>query len=156
MPNNPCLVGEGISAICGGALAQEKDIKTAEKIFSYVGDTVRVDKKAMNAVTGLSGSGPAFVYDFIDGLINGGVEAGLTKDLSATLAQKTVLGSVLTVMKTRKPPEALKAMVTSPGGTTIAGLRALEEGSFKAAIKKAVVKASARAKEISEEFEKSL
>lgn len=156
MPNNPCLIGEGISALCGGRYAQEKDMKTAEKIFSSVGDTIRVEEKYMNAVTGLSGSGPAFVYEAINALADGGIESGLPKDLSMELALKTALGSVKTVVKTKKTPEELKNMVASPGGTTVAGLRALDEGNFKGALKKAVIKASARAKEISEEFEKSL
>ncbi len=156
MPNNPCLIGEGISALCGGRFAQEKDMKTAEKIFSSVGDTIRVEEKYMNAVTALSGSGPAFVYEAIDALADGGMEAGLPKDLSVRLALKTALGSIKTVIKTKRSPEELKNMVASPGGTTVAGLRALDEGNFKGALKKAVVKASARAREISEEFERSL
>jgi pyrroline-5-carboxylate reductase len=110
----------------------------------------------MNAVTGLSGSGPAFVYEMIDALTDGGAEAGLPKDIAAELAKKTVLGSIKTVIKTKKSPEELKAMVASPGGTTVAGLRVMEEGKFKETLSKAVVRASARAKEISEEFERSL
>jgi pyrroline-5-carboxylate reductase len=156
MPNNPCLIGEGISALCGGRFAEENDLKTAEKIFSAVGDTIRVEERYMNAVTGLSGSGPAFVYEAINALADGGVESGLPKDMSMQLALKTVLGSVKTVIKTKKTPEELKNMVASPGGTTVAGLRVLDEGNFKGALKKAVMKASARAKEISEEFERSL
>ncbi|MFH1710312.1 MAG: pyrroline-5-carboxylate reductase [bacterium] len=156
MPNNPCLIGEGISAICGGKFAQEKDLKTAEKIFSCVGDTMRVEEKQMNAVTALSGSGPAFIYEVIDALVDGGIEEGLSKSLSSALALKTALGSIKTVIKTKISPEELKNMVASPGGTTVAGLRVLEEAKFKGALKKAVIKASARAKEISEDFEKSL
>ena len=156
MPNNPCLIGEGITAICGGKRAEEKDLKTAEKIFSTVGETIRVDEKHMNAVTALSGSGPAFVYEAVDALINGGIEAGLNKDVAAKLALKTVLGSVKTLIETKRTPEELKTMVASPGGTTVAGLRVLDEGNFKGTLKKAVVKASARAKEISEDFERSL
>jgi len=156
MPNNPCLIGEGITALCGGRFTQEKDMKTAEKIFSSVGDTMRVEEKQMNAVTGLSGSGPAFIYEVVDALTNGGIEAGLPKDLAAALALKTALGSIKTMIKTKKSPEELKSMVASPGGTTIAGLRALEEANFKSALKKAVIKASARAKEISDDFERSL
>jgi len=156
MPNNPALIGEGISAVSGGSNAEEKDMRTAEKIFSNVGDTIRVDEKLMNAVTALSGSGPAFVYETLNALIEGGIEAGLSKELSASLARATVLGSIRTVIKTGKSPEELKAMVTSPGGTTLAGLRVLDEAGFKSLVKKAVVRASARAREISEEFERSL
>jgi pyrroline-5-carboxylate reductase len=117
---------------------------------------MRVEEKQMNAVTGLSGSGPAFIYEVVDALTNGGIEAGLPKDISAALALKTALGSIKTMVKTKKTPEELKNMVVSPGGTTIAGLRALEEANFKGALKKAVIKASARAKEISDDFERSL
>jgi len=156
MPNNPCLIGEGITAMCGGKFAQERDMRTAEKIFSSVGDAIRVEEKYMNAITALSGSGPAFVYEAVDAMTNGGIEAGLPKELSATLAKMTVLGSIKTMIKTKKSPEELKSMVASPGGTTVAGLRVLDEANFKGALKKAVIKASARAKEISEEFERSL
>ena len=156
MPNNPCLIGDGITAICGGKFAQEADLKTAEKIFLSVGDTIRVEERQMNAVTGLSGSGPAFIYEMVDALTDGGIEAGLPKGISESLALKTALGSIKTMVRTKKPPEELKNMVASPGGTTVAGLRVLEEANFKGALKKAVVKASARAKEISEEFERSL
>ena len=156
MPNNPCLIGEGITAICGGKFAQEEDMKTAEKIFSCVGDTIRVEERQMNAITALSGSGPAFIYEAIDALTDGGIEAGLPKEMSSSLAIKTALGSIRTLIKTKRSPEELKNTVASPGGTTVAGLRALEEANFKGALKKAVVRASARAKEISEEFEKSL
>jgi pyrroline-5-carboxylate reductase len=156
MPNNPSLIGEGISAICGGAFAEEKDIRSAEKIFSAVGDTVRIEERYMNAVTALSGSGPAFVYEVLSALTDGGVEAGLTKDVSSELARKTMLGSIKTVIKTKKSPEELKEMVTSPGGTTLAGLRVMEESDFKGILQKAVVRASMRAREISEEFERSL
>jgi len=156
MPNNPCLIGEGMTAICGGRFAQEKDVKTAEKIFSCVGDTIRVEEKQMNAITALSGSGPAFIYEAIDALTDGGIEAGLPKDMSSALALKTALGSIKTLIKTKRSPEELKNAVASPGGTTVAGLRVLEEANFKGALKKAVVRASVRAKEISEEFERSL
>jgi len=130
MPNNPCLIGEGMTALCGGKFAQEKDMKTAEKIFSSVGDTIRVEEKQMNAITGLSGSGPAFIYEVVDALTDGGIEAGLPKDLAAVLALKTALGSIKTMIKTKKTPEELKNMVASPGGTSVAGLRALEEANF--------------------------
>lgn len=156
MPNNPCLIGEGISAVCGGSFAEDRDVRTAEKLFSSAGDTVRVEERYMNAITALSGSGPAFVYEVLDALIDGGVEAGLSKELAAKLAYKTLLGAARTIIKTKRSPEELKSMVTSPGGTTIAGLRVLEEGNFKDTLKKAVVRASSRAKEISEEFERSL
>lgn len=156
MPNNPCLIGEGISLISGGKLARESHIREAEMIFSAVGVTARIDEKHMNAVTALSGSGPAFVYETLSALTDGGIEAGLTKELAKKLAERTVFGSIMTVMKTGKSPEELKNMVVSPGGTTIAGLRVLEEGGFKSMLRKAVVKAAARAREISEEFDRSL
>jgi pyrroline-5-carboxylate reductase len=137
-------------------LASESNIKTAEKIFSSVGQTFNIEEIHMNAVTGLSGSGPAFIYEVVAALRDGGMEAGLTRELSNTLAELTMLGSVKTLLKTKMSPEELKTMVASPGGTTVAGLRVMEEANFKATLQKAVIKASARAKEISEEFEKSL
>ena len=154
MPNNPCLIGEGISAICPGKLAGESEIKLTEKIFSSVGETFRIEEKHMNAVTALSGSGPAFIYEVVIALMDGGVEAGLSKELAKKLAEKTIIGSIMTVVTTGKHPEELKAMVTSPGGTTLAGLRVMEEHNFRAILKKAVLRAAARAKEMSEEFEK--
>jgi pyrroline-5-carboxylate reductase len=156
MPNNPALIGEGITLIAGGTNAKEKDLKIAEKIFMSVGDAERADEKLMNAVTGLSGSGPAFVYETLSAMIEGGIEAGLSKELSKKLAEKTMLGSIKTVIKTKKSPDELRDMVTSPGGTTLAGLRVMEEGKFKSVLAKAVVRAAGRAKEISEEFERSL
>ena len=156
MPNNPCLIGEGISLITGGRFAQEKDLKMAEKIFSSVGDVSRIDEKYMNAVTGLSGSGPAFVYEMLEALTNGGIEAGLSRETAKKLAERTMLGAVCTVIRTGRTPEELKAMVTSPGGTTLAGLRVMDENGVKQALRKAVVRAAQRAKEISEEFERSL
>ncbi len=154
MPNNPCLVGEGVTAICPGKLAGEADIKIAEKIFSSVGETFRIEEKYMNAVTALSASGPAFIYEVVIALMDGGVEAGLPKELAKKLAERTIIGSIMTVIRTGKHPEELKNMVTSPGGTTLAGLRVMDEHNFKSILKKAVVRAAARAKEISEEFEK--
>ena len=121
-----------------------------------MGDTVRVVERYMNAVTALSGSGPAFVYEALEAMIEGGLEAGLPKEMAKKLAEGTMLGSIKTVVKTKKSPEELVSMVASPGGTTVAGLRMLEEGNFKAAMRKAIVRASARAKEMSEEFERSL
>jgi pyrroline-5-carboxylate reductase len=156
MPNNPALIGEGMTAISGGTFAKEKDLKLADKIFSSIGDTVRVEERFMNAVTGLSGSGPAFIYEALASLIEGGIDAGLSKDLARRLAEKTMLGSIKTVIKTKKTPDELKDMVTSPGGTTLAGLRVMDEGGFKKILKNAVVRASARAKEISDEFEGAL
>jgi pyrroline-5-carboxylate reductase len=156
MPNNPCLIGEGVSMICGGNFASGKDVKLAEKIFSSVGDVMMIEERHMNAVTALSGSGPAFIYEVISALTDGGVEAGLPKQLARELALKTVLGSVKTMIKTKKSPEELKNMVASPGGTTVAGLRIMDEANFKNILIKAVMRASARAAEISDEFERSL
>ncbi len=156
MPNNPCLVGEGVSLISAGKLAGEGDIRSAEKIFSPVGETFKIDERYMNAVTALSGSGPAFVYEVIMALTDGGIEAGLPKEMAKKLAERTVFGSIMTVIKTGKHPEELKNMVTSPGGTTIAGLRVMEEHNFKAILKKAVLKSAARAREMSEEFDRTV
>lgn len=156
MPNNPCLIGKGVSCISKGKNVNNEHVETAKKIFSSVGDVFEVEEKLMNAVTGLSGSGPAFVYEAISAMTAGGVEAGLSKEMSQKLSELTVLGSVLTVINTGASPEELKNMVTSPGGTTLAGLRVMDEGKFKQTLSSAVVKAAARAEEISKEFDKSL
>jgi len=154
MPNNPAFVGEGLTAICKGHRATERDRKVAEVIFGAVGKVIAVEEKLMDAVTGLSGSGPAFIYAMVESLIEGGVEAGLSETQAKTLAVQTTLGAAKTMAETGKDPAELREMVTSPGGTTIAGLRVLEEGKFKKILRGAVVAATKRAKELSEEYEK--
>lgn len=150
MPNNPALVGEGISAISADASVGEKHIKLAETIFDSVGKTLRIEETLLDAVTALSGSGPGFVYYFLEAMIEGGESIGLSHEASRELAVQTFLGSIKTVIETGKSPEELRHMVTSPGGTTLAGLKVFETNNFKEIISKALVQAAKRAKELSE------
>ncbi|KAK9843981.1 hypothetical protein WJX81_000947 [Elliptochloris bilobata] len=149
MPNTPCLVGETASAMCLGGRANEEDAEAVRKLFSAVGRIVQVDEKLLSAVTGLSGSGPAYVFLVIEALADGGVRAGLPRDIAVALAAQTVLGSAKMVLDTGKHPGLLKDMVTSPGGTTIAGYHELEKGGVRAGLINAVLAATQRADELS-------
>jgi pyrroline-5-carboxylate reductase len=148
MPNTPALVGAGATAICAGRNAAKEDLDSVETIFSRTGLVVRVDEKQMDAVTGLSGSGPAYVFTFIEALSDAGVKNGLTREVSAKLALQTVLGAARMLAETREHPAKLREQVTSPGGTTIAGLHVLENGRFRGTIMDAVDAASQRSKEL--------
>lgn len=148
MPNTPALIGEGISAYAHPPCTSSADIKTVEYILGSFGDYCVVDEKLMDAVTGLSGSGPAYVFDFIQGLADGGVQAGLPRDVAFRLAVKTVQGAAGMLIKTGEHPSVLKDNVTSPGGTTARGLAVLEKGSFRGLIAEAVTAAAARASEL--------
>lgn len=149
MPNTPALVGEAASAICLGAHADESHREKARHIFAAVGLTVDVEEKLMDAVTGLSGSGPAYVYLFIEALSDAGVKMGLTREVSTRLAAQTVLGGAKMVLDTGLHPGELKDNVTSPGGTTIAALHALESRAFRAAVYDAVEASANRSRELS-------
>jgi pyrroline-5-carboxylate reductase len=149
MPNTPCLVGETAAAMCLGGGATAADGALVGALFGAVGRIYQVDEKLLAAVTGLSGSGPAYVFLAIEALADGGVRAGLPRDVATALAAQTVLGSAKMVLETGKHPGALKDMVTSPGGTTIAGVHELEKGSVRAAFMNAVVAATQRANELS-------
>ncbi|CAL5227207.1 g10125 [Coccomyxa viridis] len=149
MPNTPCLVGETASAMCLGGKASDEDAEEVRTLFSSVGRIVQVDEKLLSAVTGLSGSGPAYVFLMIEALADGGVRAGLPRDISMALAAQTVLGSAKMVLETGKHPGQLKDMVTSPGGTTIAGYHELEKSGVRSGIINAVLAATNRADEIS-------
>ena len=148
MPNILAQVRAGIAAVCGGQWADGTQVGLAREVLEAVGDTVVVDEWQMDAVTGLSGSGPAFVYTMIDALADGGVKAGLPKTVALSLAAKTVYGAAKTVLELGEHPAALKDRVTSPGGTTIAGLHALERGGFRAALMTAVEAAARRSEEL--------
>ncbi len=138
MPNTPALVLEGASALCASPSCSEEDLKNAGDIFSAIGRCRTVTENMMNAVTALSGSGPAFCFLFIEALADGGVKAGLPRDLALELAAATVRGAATMVLQTGRHPGALKDMVTSPGGTTIEGINALEAKGFRSAAMDAV------------------
>ena len=148
MPNTPALVGAGVAAIAPGATAAEADLDWAEQVLGAVGDVVRTTEQQLDAVTGLSGSGPAYVFLVAEALIEAGVLAGLPRDTSARLAVGTLLGSAKLLAETGDRPEVLRAGVTSPGGTTAAGLRALEQAGVRAAFLDAVMAATERSREL--------
>lgn len=148
MPNTPALVGKGAAAFAPGTNATQEDITFVTRLFGSVGKVVEVPEKLMNAVTGLSGSGPAFVYILIEALADGGVASGLTREKAMELATQTVLGAATMIAETGLHPALLKDMVSSPGGTTIAGIAALEEHGFRSAAIKAVQAATERSIEL--------
>jgi pyrroline-5-carboxylate reductase len=149
MPNTPCLVGCGASAFSRGPLATDHDAQLVQRLLSNVGTAVEVPEKLLDAVTGLSGSGPAYVYQIIEALSDGGVRMGLPRDTATRLAAQTVLGAAQMVLSTGQHPGALKDAVTSPGGTTIAGLHALERGGLRGTLMDAVEAATERARQLS-------
>jgi pyrroline-5-carboxylate reductase len=148
MPNTPALVGAGASAIAGGSLAGAEHLDLAERLLGAVGIVVRVGEPALDAVTGLSGSGPAYVFLVAEAMIEAGVLVGLTRDVATTLVTQTLLGSATLLAREDDGPEALRAAVTSPGGTTAAGLRELEAHGLRAAILDAVNAATVRSREL--------
>lgn len=149
MPNTPCLVGASASAFALGGAATAADGQLVESLLSTVGVAMRVEERLLDAVTGLSGSGPAYVYAMIEALSDGGVRVGLPRDVATRLAAQTLLGAAKMVLETGEHPGALKDAVTSPGGTTIAGLHALEQGGLRGTLMNAVVAATQRATELS-------
>jgi len=146
MPNTPALVGAGASAFALGKSATADDGELAKKLLSAVGLAFQVKETLLDAVTGLSGSGPAYVYQFIEALSDGGVASGLPRELATRLAAQTVLGGARMVLETGQHPGALKDQVTSPGGTTIEGLHALEKGRLRATVISAVRAATEKSK----------
>ncbi len=148
MPNTPALVLEGASALSYNSNVSQKEIDKADAIFGAVGQTVILDEHYLDAVTGLSGSGPAYVFTFIEALIDAGVKTGLTRDAAETLTVQTVLGSVRLMQEKKVHPAVLRAQVTSPGGTTIAGLHVLEKKGFRGIIMDAIEAATNRSKEL--------
>ncbi|MFT4175161.1 MAG: pyrroline-5-carboxylate reductase [Luteolibacter sp.] len=148
MPNTPALVGQGAAGFCLGTHATEEDAHLAHTLFGSVGLAVQVPEKLMDAVTGLSGSGPAYVYLVIEALADGGVRSGLPRADSLKLAAQTVLGAAAMVLETGEHPGLLKDNVTSPGGTTIAGIAELERLGLRSAMIEAVTAATRRATEL--------
>lgn len=148
MPNTPALVGAGATAISSGRLASEDDLRTAQAIFDAVGITEVVKESQLDAVTGLSGSGPAYAFIVLDALSDAGVKMGLPRATALRLAAQTLLGSAKMLLETNGHPGKLKDMVTSPGGTTIAGVHALEAGGLRTTLISAVEAATNRAKEL--------
>jgi pyrroline-5-carboxylate reductase len=148
MPNTPALVLQGAAAIAKGKGLERDDLATAQEIFGAVGRAVVLDEELMDAATGLSGSGPAYVAIVIESLADGGVKMGLDRATAMTLATQTVLGAAQLLLETGLHPGALKDMVSSPGGTTIAGISALEEGGIRTTFIRAVERATQRSREL--------
>jgi pyrroline-5-carboxylate reductase len=149
MPNTPALVGKGISVLVRGRYATAADERLGLRLLRAVGAAIAVqEERLLDAVTGLSGSGPAYVYLFAEGLIAGGINAGLPAPLASQLALQTITGAAAMLQETGESPEALRAMVTSPGGTTLAGLGELATRGFKDAVAAAVVTATRRSEEL--------
>ncbi|BAZ06871.1 pyrroline-5-carboxylate reductase [Calothrix sp. NIES-3974] len=150
MPNTPATVGAGMTAICGGSKVKPEQLKLAQQLFTVVGEVVDLPESMMDAVTGLSGSGPAYIAILVEALADGGVASGLPRAIANQLALQTVLGTAQLLAETKLHPAVLKDQVTSPGGTTIAGITALEAGGFRAAIINAVQRATLRSRELGE------
>lgn len=148
MPNTPSTVGCGMTGICRGAYAGEEHLETARAMFNAVGRTVVVDEKNMDAVTGLSASGPAFAYIILESLAEAGVKVGLPRDVATLLAAQTMKGAASVVLETGDHPALLKDAVTTPAGCTIDGILELEEGKLRVTLIKAVVKSTSRAGEL--------
>jgi pyrroline-5-carboxylate reductase len=148
MPNTPCLIGRGASGFALGKKATQSDAKLVASLLSAVGAAFEVSEKLLDAVTGLSGSGPAFVYSMIQSLADGGAAEGLSPELALELAARTVAGAAEMVLQTRETPTVLRDRVTSPGGTTVAGLGVLRERGFEEAVVAAVQAATRRSAEL--------
>jgi pyrroline-5-carboxylate reductase len=148
MPNTPCLVRAGMTGICAGRHAKREHLALAEEIFSALGRVLVLDEKHMDAVTGLSASGPAFMYVALESLAEGGVAAGLPREIATELAAQTMLGAARMVLETREHPAKLKDVVTTPAGCTIDGLLELEAGGLRVTLIKTVVRAAQRAGEL--------
>lgn len=148
MPNTPAQVGAGMTAIAAGHFVNSEQMQVAGKIFAAVGEVLEVPESAMNAVTGLSGSGPGYIALVLEALADGGVAAGLPRAIATQLSLQTVLGTVQLLIKSGLHPAQLKDKVTSPGGTTIAGITQLEKAGLRSALIEAVVAATRRAEEL--------
>lgn len=148
MPNTPCLIGQSASGYCLGPRTTDDDAKLVDELLSAVGLAFAVDEPLLDAVTGLSGSGPAFAFVVIEAMADGGVRMGLNRDVALKLAAQTVRGAAQMVLETGEPPAVLKDRVASPGGTTIAGLEALEAGGLRGTLMAAVEAATHRSVEL--------
>ena len=148
MPNTPSKLGAGAAALCKGRFVTAVQMELAQRIFETVGRTVLVDENHMDAVTGLSGSVPAYIYIIIEALAEAGVKVGLPRDVATQLAAQTVLGGAKMVLETGLHPGVLKDQVTSPGGTTIEGIHELEKGGLRAAVITAVRAAADKSKKL--------
>lgn len=148
MPNTPAMLGAGITALCRGRFVNDEQLALAQKIFSTVGRTVVVDEKHMDAVTGLSGSGPAFLYIILESLAEAGVNVGLPREIATQLAAQTAYGAAKMVLETGSHPALLKDEVTTPAGCTVDGILELEEGGLRVTLIKAVKRATERAREL--------
>jgi pyrroline-5-carboxylate reductase len=148
MPNTPAMLAAGMTALCAGRFVSTENMAVAQRIFNTVGRTVVVDEKHMDAVTGLSGSGPAFLYIIIEALAEAGVNVGLPRDVATLLAAQTTYGSARMVLETGYHPALLKDQVTTPAGCTVDGILELEEGGLRVTLIKAVKRATQRAKEL--------
>jgi pyrroline-5-carboxylate reductase len=150
MPNTPALVDAGATAIAGGEHARESDLADAKRIFDAIGLTVILEESQLDAVTGLSGSGPAYVFLILEALSDAGVKVGLSRRTAQLLAAQTLLGSAKLLLETNEHPGRLKDMVTSPGGTAITGLHTLEHGGVRTTLMNAVEAATRRSRELGE------
>jgi len=148
MPNTPCLIRQGMTAICRGRHASDRHLELTRKMFATLGRCLSLEEKHMDAVTALSASGPAYLYVVIESLAEGGVKVGLPRDVATTLAAQMVLGSAAMVLQSGEHPAKLKDIVTTPAGCTIDGLLELEEGGLRVTLIKAVVRATRRAGEL--------
>jgi pyrroline-5-carboxylate reductase len=148
MPNTPSALGAGAAALCRGRFVSDEQMELAQRLFETVGRTVLVDEKHMDAVTGLSGSGPAYLYIIIEALAEAGVKVGLPRDIATQLAAQTAYGAAKMVLETGYHPALLKDAVTTPAGCTIDGILELEEGGLRVTLIKAVMRATERAKQL--------
>ena len=148
MPNTPALVGAGVTAMSGGSFVSAADLTWGEDVLAAVGTVVRLPERLLDAVTGLSGSGPAYFFLVAEALVEAGVQMGLARDVSRTLVVETMRGSAALLTETGRDPEALRAMVTSPAGTTAAGVRTLEARAVRSAFMEAVAAATERSRHL--------
>jgi len=154
MPNTPAVVQAGVTALAAGRHVTKSDLQVAHRIFEAIGKTVDVAEHHLDAVTGLSGSGPAYIFTIIEALSDAGVKVGLTREVADVLSIQTVLGSARLALESGLHPGELKNMVTSPGGTTIYGIHALEAGGIRAALIAAVEQATLRSRELGQKAQK--